>query len=325
MESKKRINGAYIVLGILIILAFFSFIYQTIKGLQVTGLREPFVWGVYVVNYTVCLGMGAGILMLLAIISNSEKISYEYKLLSSMSAFISLCLAGVFIILDLGCIDRFYYMLIYPQVKSPLFKDFIILNVFLMVSLFFCLYNLRQIFLRIDSRGKIGHIISLIYKFITLKKEFKINSQLLRISNYFILIFVIGLYLLTPEVFTGMKAHPEWNTSLFSIVFLFSALLCGAAVLALIKEYKTGITAPFFILYRLVPIIVLIGVILMRSDTIISAYYRRWLPFPRVSHYIPALTEVLIVLGVYSGGIAAVLASSYFTKLLVTKNEIQNS
>ncbi len=95
-------------------LAAVAFVYQTFKGLGVTGLNEPVVWGMYIANFTFCLGMGAGILFFLPISASTKKINATHRFFISLTALISLAMAGVFIMLDLGRIDRFYFMMMYP-------------------------------------------------------------------------------------------------------------------------------------------------------------------------------------------------------------------
>ncbi len=66
-----------------VILAGLAFVYQTYKGLGVTGLNEPVVWGMYIANFTFCLGLGAGILFFLPLSTLSKGIKVTHRLLLS--------------------------------------------------------------------------------------------------------------------------------------------------------------------------------------------------------------------------------------------------
>ncbi len=361
-------------LGILIILGAASFLYQTLNGMGVTGLREPVVWGLYVVNFTFFMGLGAGILMYLTVISMQKGISEEFKFFSSVIAFISLSLAGVFILLDLGRIDRFYYIVIYPHPKSPLFWDFIVLNALLAMSAVYSYLSFQKIApFKFQLLNMPALFISRVFK--------KANDLALRIGSFIILFLITALYFITTKVFTDTTARPEWHTPILGIIFIISALLCGLASLVILKSYCVNITGTennrpfsdlarrllvfllsvdlimillnygigrqnlliqesrsifsillllsliignalpvFFILVskknkmisnRIVPVLILAGILLKRADIIISAYFGRWIPLASKISYIPTFPEIFIVLSVYSAAILAIMAIFY--------------
>ena len=98
---EKKNSKVFYLFSMLILLGSFSFIYQILRGLSITGLNEPVVWGIYVVNFTLCLSIGACILAFLSCILKRSEVSSKFKLLLSASSFISLSLAGIFILADL--------------------------------------------------------------------------------------------------------------------------------------------------------------------------------------------------------------------------------
>ncbi|MBI3991186.1 MAG: polysulfide reductase NrfD, partial [Candidatus Omnitrophica bacterium] len=166
MRIDKKVYLSFCLFGTLIVLSGPSFLYQILKGMGVTGLKEPVVWGLYVVNFTFFLGMGAGILMILAFFSTRSDITDELRFFLSICAFIILSIAGIFIIVDLGRVDRFYYMIIYAKPQSPLFWDFVALNVFFGVSLLFCFVALRGLFLKKGLNEKNHPVVRLIYRIV---------------------------------------------------------------------------------------------------------------------------------------------------------------
>jgi len=334
MRVEKKDYKLFGLLGLFIVLAAASFIYQVVKGLSVTGLNEPVVWGAYIVNFTFCFGVGAGILMIITFCSLKNVISDESFLLASLVALVSFGLSGVFIMLDLGRIDRFYYMIIYAQLKSPLVWDFIVMNICMAISGLFIFAALRAIYLKKELRPDAPFVETLIYRITTFKREFTISRPLFKTARIFALLLIAGCYIITTEVFAGMKARPEWHTPYFSLVFFTSAIASGLAViiflrikqgkgfllaalwinlLVILLKYATDLNNPLIqrasssfplslaifllignilpiililisreggnILYRLVPVLILIGAILKRAEMIIPAYSQRWLPF----------------------------------------------
>ncbi len=370
-------------LTLLIILAVCSFASQAGKGLTVTGLNEPVVWGAYVVNFTFCLGLAAGILIVLTILIDSNVISATEKFLLSVTGLVSLFMVGAFIILDIGRPDRFYYMIIYPQLKSPLFWDFVMVNFFMVVTIVYCFVTLRQIYLNIKSSSNLSFFEKIIYKVVTIKKDCTVNKSVKKVVRVFLLLLITGAYFITTEVFTGLKARPGWHSPIVNVIFFLSALLCGLSALVLVKSFcqksssfqnstifhseqnfltillvadlaailvkfymdrnnplirETGSLLPFSLfvflilgnvlpvllilfckqkrlgLYRLVPILVLAGVLLKRAELVIPAYFARWLPFASDASYYPTLPEISIVLGVYSAAIIALLITFRFVQ-----------
>ncbi len=236
MQKAKR-TGLSCLLLFLIAPAICSFIYQLTQGLSITGLHEPVVWGAYVVNFTFCLAMAAGILMVLVVISGSDVVNAPEKLLLSVATLVSLAIAGIFVTLDLGRIDRFYYLIIYPQPKSPLFWDFIATNIFATIAIVFCFTSLRQIYLDFELNNDAPLWEKLIYKTVTVKKNISTSKTLKTTVRVFTLILVTGAYLVTTEVFTSLKARPQWHSPIFSLAFFSSSILCGISVLILIKKF----------------------------------------------------------------------------------------
>ena len=384
MQKAKR-SGIFCLLALLIALAICCFVYQATKGLTVTGLHEPVVWGAYVVGFTFFIGLTAGVLIVLIMISGPDAVQAAEKFLLSVTALVGLVAAGAFIILDLGRIDRFYYLVIYPQVESPLFWDFIVVNLLAGITITFCFTTLRQMYLKVRLDSDALPLEKFICKVVTVKKNVSIGKALRATVRVLALLLVVGAYLVTTEVFTSLKARPQWHSSIFSLAFLSSAILCGLSVFGLVRiffEQSTplgkrtprsfeqrvflfllvidviimlvkyhvdknnpliqevyslfpfslfifliiGNVIPILLilfskankpgLYRLVPILVLVGVLLKRAELIIPAYFRRWLPFAPEASYHPTFCEISIVIGVCSAAIAALMLAFYFARFV---------
>jgi len=368
-------NKSILLLGLLVAAAAVMFVSQTAKGLSITGLREPVVWGAYVVCFTFFVGAGAGLLLILSLCMFRKNVDSVFKLRLALSAFVTLCLAGVFVILDLGRIDRFYYMIIYPQIKSPLFWDFVAMNSLMIISVAFCFVFLRNVFSEKQLSENPCPCERLLCKISSFNKDIKAPPFLSKISAPLVLIIVLAAYILTTHVFSHSKTHPIWNSDLLSIIFLFSSLITALAIalfidnrdngkevvisnvsfkrlllLSLIVEmvvitfkYRLDINNPlivsvpslfpssllifliigtvlpavllilagksYVVSQKIVPVLVILGVLFRRADTIIPAYYQRWLPFPPGVSYMPTITEILLILGISSAGIIVLIIS----------------
>ena len=235
--QKGKLSKILPFLAVLIVLAICSLVYQATRGLIVTGLSEPVVWGAYVVNFTFCIGLAAGILIVLTVVIGSDKTSAAEKLLLALGALVSLAMAGAFIVLDLGRMDRFYYLIIYAQIQSPLFWDFLMVNTLMGITIALIFVTLRQLFLQAELSADTSSLIKFIHKIVTVKRDFVLSKSLTKAIRVLLLLVVTGAYFITTEVFTGLKARPQWHTPVLSIVFFLSSLLCGISVFILIKSF----------------------------------------------------------------------------------------
>ena len=356
--SKKATN----LLISLTVLAAVSFILQVSKGLSITGMREPVHWGLYIINFTTCTGIGAGLLFFQILAWLRTDVSADSRLKTSIAAFFCLALAAIFIILDLGRIDRVLYMIIYGQTTSALFWDFIMLKGLILLSLSYIYFNFREINLqRPTDNSKIG-IDKHIYNLTTINRNIRLNKFATYSIHIVSMIVTTGMFLITTEVFAGLKSHPVWHSIMLPIVFTTSALLGAFAIIFVLSENSTpkqqtlnrhilismilinliaillkavyditnpliGLSRSWFpwsfwisiIIGNILPIIIimkskvikisksigvsgllLLGLVLKRTEVIIPAYYHQWMPFPKATIYIPTIPEVLIVLGAYS-------------------------
>lgn len=236
-EVVKKNIVLFCFLGLLAGLSLGALVYQTIHGLGVTGLTDTVSWGLYVVNFTFCLSLGAGTIILLSIISRKEDVSYGFKFLLSAASLIFFCLAGISIMADLGRLDRFYYVFIHAQIRSPLLWDIISINTLVVVSAVFCLVMLRQIFLTHGLRSDASCVERFLYRILTAKKEITTGDFYEKKGSWILVGALVGVYFLTTELFAILRTKPQWNTPLLSLNFLVSAVLSGLAVVILLGGY----------------------------------------------------------------------------------------
>lgn len=228
------------VMGVLTLLSamgvFLAF--QHIKlGLVTTGLHEPVVWGGYLVNFTFCFGLGAGLLIVLTFISTLQKRITEFQYLAAIASFICLSLAAIFIILDLGRPERFFYAFIYPHPLSPIFWDSIVFNIVWLLSILFCFATWQTLYLE-SGYHEIADKLSKILGTLADRGRFILKPLTRPFGKLFISILVLILYFATPaEVFRGFQSRPLWNTPVLNFIFLVTSILCGLSVLMYIRTY----------------------------------------------------------------------------------------
>lgn len=234
-----KLKSSQIIIGFILV-AFVSFglfnlLQQNTIGMEGTNLSGFVPWGIYIVNFTVFLGGGAAVLIYMLLswkeVSKNASSIIGYSLL----AFMVLSLSGIFILADLGRIDRFFFLIIYAQPSSPLFVDFLFMNVALGISTIYLLVGIRLLVIQNKDLQKIGLLSSLLM----IDKEIKIPltmQQIIRFGS--ILLLTVG-YILTTELFAGMKSSTLWHSPTTILNFSIDTLLTGIVLIFLFIGKKS--------------------------------------------------------------------------------------
>ena len=113
-----------------------AWIYQLVQGMQVTNLRNSFTWGLYMGSFEFFIAMATGGILVFSIayLWNIETLKPFVKI-ASIGSLASVVAAGVAIFEDLGEPFHALYMIITPNVGSPLFWDVVILTLYVIVCL----------------------------------------------------------------------------------------------------------------------------------------------------------------------------------------------
>ena len=111
-----------------------AWIYQLVQGMQVTNLRNSFTWGLYMGSFEFFIAMATGGILAFSIayLWNIETLKPFVKI-ASIGSLASVVAAGVAIFEDLGEPFHALYMIITPNVGSPLFWDVVILTLYVIV------------------------------------------------------------------------------------------------------------------------------------------------------------------------------------------------
>lgn len=199
--TRKPITAVCAALGLA---AFATWIYQQFQGLSVTGMSNISSWGLYIACFMFFIGLSAGTLIIASAASvfGIEKLRGAV-LPSVVISTVSLCLAGLFILVDLGSPQGIWHMVASLHITSPLAWDMIAITCCLVVEIFF-LKSLRDN----DVRGI--EIIS-------------------RIA------LVVAILVLTIDAWTfGLQIGREgWNSAIMGPLFIASALDSGIALIIL--------------------------------------------------------------------------------------------
>ncbi len=235
VEKRFKIWIASLIL--LMVVGGGAIAYRAIEGLAVTNLNNFVPWGAWVAFYIFFVGLSAGAFLLSTLIFVFGMYQYEkvgrYAL---FTALVCMIVALTFILLDLGRMDRAFNAMTYWNVISILsweVRFYLIYKVLLATELWFAMRK-DLIILAMENKGWKGKL----SKFLALgstdisKEAVKKDHRWMKILGIIgIPIAIIGVHGGTGTLFAAVAAQPYWNTPLFPIIFVVSALVSGTALL----------------------------------------------------------------------------------------------
>lgn len=215
-KSSSKFKPAAIVLGILTAVGVGAWIYQLINGLGVTGMNNGSSWGLYITCFMFFVGLSAGGL----IVASSASIFgiKQYKKVAMPAIILStvcICLAGMFVLIDLGGIHRVWEILITPNFTSPLFWDICVIVIYLVINI------LYLVFMKSEKPGA---------------------ERKVAIISRFALPIAILVHSVTAWIFGLEIAREGWYSAIMAPLFVVSAMDSGLALLllSLVGLNKTG-------------------------------------------------------------------------------------
>jgi Ni/Fe-hydrogenase subunit HybB-like protein len=202
----------------IILLGLSFYLKQHALGLVETNLADQVSWGLYIANFTYLVGMAAAaVLLVIPSYIYSFKPIKEIVVLGELFAASSIVMAILFVMVDLGRLDRFWHMIPliglmnFPQ--SLLAWDVLVLNGYLFLNLLVPIYLLVKFYYRKEPN----------WKFIL---PFILAS----------IPWAVGIHTVTAFLYNGLAARPFWNASILAPRFLASALCSGPAIMIIIFQ-----------------------------------------------------------------------------------------
>jgi len=215
-------------------------------GLAVSNLTSATPWGAWVAFYIFFVGLSAGSFLLSTMVfvfkmEQYEKVGRDALLV----AILSMVLAMGFILLDLGKMGRFLNTLIYWNYTSVLAWEvrFYVLYIALLVAELY--YSMRQDLIRVAKgtgwQAAVARFASL--GSVDLSEESrKRDHRMLKILGAIgIPLAIFGVHGGTGSIFAVAKARVFWNSGLFPVIFVVSALVSGTALLMAIYAIRSKV------------------------------------------------------------------------------------
>lgn len=211
------------------------------KGLGITNLNYIVPWGLWVAFYIYFIGLSAGSFLLSTMIFVFGIKRFEpIGRIALFSALIALNAGLMFVLLDLGHMERFWTVFINRNLFSVLSIEihFYLLYIVIICSELWLL--MRRDLVRLGQgegwQAWLYRLLSFGSKDTSPESAAR-DMRLVKILGLIGLPTAIGVHGGTGALFAVVKARPMWYGPLFPIIFIVSALASGAALLTFIVAF----------------------------------------------------------------------------------------
>jgi len=188
---------------------------QVRDGMSHTNMNDHVSWGLYIANFTFCVGLAAGgVMMVIPAYLYDDERMHDIVIIGEAVAIAAIVMCTLSVVVDLGRPDRFWHLI--PGIGkfnwpiSMLTWDVIVLNGYLVIN---------------------AHIVGyLLYmKYLGRKPNPRWYVPFVFLS----ILWAISIHTVTAFLYCGMGGRPFWNTALLAPRFLASAFVSGPAFILL--------------------------------------------------------------------------------------------
>ncbi|MFO0928605.1 MAG: NrfD/PsrC family molybdoenzyme membrane anchor subunit [Gemmataceae bacterium] len=233
---------------------------QVRDGMVRTNMTDHVSWGLYIANFTFCVGLAAGgVMMVIPAYLYHDEEMHDVVIVGEVLAIAAILMCTLSVVVDLGRPDRFWHLI--PGVGrfnwpiSMLTWDVLVLNVYLLLNLHIVGYLLYMRYLGRQPNP-------------TWYRPFVILS----------IVWAISIHTVTAFLYCGLGGRPYWNTALLAPRFLASAFVSGPAFIVLTLQIlrRTGhipmSLRPIVTLVQISRVAMLINLLMLASE-LFTIYY----------------------------------------------------
>ena len=213
------------------------------EGLKVTALSSTMTWGLWITFYILFVGLSAGSFLLSTMIYVFNMRSLErVGRLALLTAILALVGALIFVWMDLGHPERFWRVIANwhgTSIMAIEFGFYLFYIVLLLVELYFLMrLDLAVAASKGGLRGWVARSLSFGFHCPATAEGYKgAESTAMKVARVCGIIGIptaIGVHGGTGAIFAISIARPYWNSGLFPVMFIVSALASGSALITLL-------------------------------------------------------------------------------------------
>jgi Ni/Fe-hydrogenase subunit HybB-like protein len=249
-DLRPRAFGEYgklwvIVLTLVFLNGLYFFTQQIQQGLSITAMRDYSSWGIYISNFVFFVAISL-VGSLISAILKLTNVKWRTPLtrISEMIAVASIIFAAIVIIVDMGRPDRFYHVIFYARLQSPITWDVIVISTYLAISvLLLYLPMLPDLAIMRDHWKDIPKWKHKLYSMLALNWRGNPEQKSILNKSIFVLAVLIipvafGIHTVTSWLF-ATTLRPGWDSTNFGPYFVSGAFMVGAgAVIATMFVFR---------------------------------------------------------------------------------------
>lgn len=233
---------------------------QVAGGMIGTNMTDHVSWGLYIANFTFCVGLAAGgVMMVIPAYLYDDEDMHKVVILGEAVAIAAIVMCTLSVVVDLGRPDRFWHLIPglgkFNWPMSMLTWDVIVLNGYLLINLHVVGYLLYMRYL-----GR------------------KPNPYWYLPFVFLSIFWAISIHTVTAFLYCGLGGRPLWNSALLAPRFLASAFVSGPAFIILVMRVlrlTTGYAAPVGparTLIQIIRVAMVINLVMLASE-IFTVFY----------------------------------------------------
>ena len=234
-EERWPAKATLVIAALLLALGLAAYVYQLGHGLAVTAMTDYFSWGVYIIDFVFFIGISmAG--SLISAILRLTNVSWRHpitRMAEGITVF-ALIAAALMIVVDMGRPDRFFHILLYGRMQSPILWDVFALSSYLAGSvLFLYLPLIPDLAILRDQGARFSPWRQKLYRWFALGwtgsvEEHGRLNRAMKVMSIVIIPVAISIHTVTAWLF-GMTLRPGWHSTIIGPDFVAGALYSGVA------------------------------------------------------------------------------------------------
>lgn len=230
-----RAKGTLVIAAALFAWGVVAYVYQLRYGLAVTAMTDYFSWGVYIINFVFFIGisMAGSLISAILRLTNANWRHPITRMAEGITVF-ALIAAALMIVVDMGRPDRFFHVLRYGRLQSPILWDVFSLSTYLTGSILFLYLPLIPDLAILRDQGKrFAPWRQKLYRWLALgwtgtPEQHRRLNRAVTVMSIVIIPVAISIHTVTAWLF-GMTLRPGWHSTIIGPDFVVGALYSGVA------------------------------------------------------------------------------------------------
>ena len=279
--SQTNLKQRFWILGIvLLVLGAIGFGDRLIFGHRHAAYGSEVTWGLWVAAYIYFIGLSAGSFLISSLVYVFNFKQFErIGRLALFTAVVTLLMALLSIVMDLGHMGRAWHVLFYANFKSPMaWMIYLYTAYFIVLLRELWLLNHADFVAGMNEPGRKGQL----YRFLTFGNLDVSAAAVAREQRQVKLLATIGVPLAicfhggVGALFGVVAARPHWHSGLFPVLFILSALASGGALLtvatAIFQDGQNRHRETVLLLGKLVLALFALDLLFQISETVVGLY-----------------------------------------------------